>query len=131
MGCCNTRDFKRDCDIESVISESEACLDLHNYSSEYLDRVIHRNSTQMKMSEQQFSRFFESLKKVESRNEVKDFFRLFYDSKEQNYETRLISTFGILMGQGSYQDKANLIFDNYDDESSRTLTKTQVRNMIL
>lgn len=131
MGCCNTRDLSKDSNIESVIYQSEVSLDFHNYSSEYLDRAIHRNSTQMKMSEQQFSRFFESLKKIESKDEVKDFFRLFYDMKDHSYETRLISTFGILMGQGSYDEKASLIFDNYDDESTRILTKDQIKNMIL
>ena len=35
------------------------------------------------------------------------------------------------MGQGSYDEKASLIFDNYDDESTRILTKDQIKNMIL
>lgn len=131
MGCCSTRNLSQDSSIELLISISECSLDFHNYSSVYLDRLIHRNSTQMKMSEQQFSRFFESLKKIKSKDQVKDFFRLFYDSKEKTFETRLISTLGILMGQGSYDEKAILIFDNYDDDSYRVLSKDQIRKMIL
>ena len=130
MGCCRTRNLSKDSGIESLISLSEAKLDFQNYSSVYLDRLIYRNSTHMKMSEQQFSRFFESLKKIESKDQVKDFFRLFYNIKEKTYKTRLISTFGILMGQGSFDEKVSLIFDNYDDEYTRILSKEKIQKMI-
>jgi hypothetical protein len=123
--------MSKESEIEIILEDFEEKLEIFKYSSAYMDRLAYRNSRNKRMSETQFERFFDSLKKIESKDNVKNFFRLFYDHESQTYETRLLSTTGILLGLAEVKEKASLLFENYDDDTNRKLSRDQVRSMII
>lgn len=130
MGCTNSREILRESEIESLILSNSEKLGLFHYKSEFLDRVIHRNSKDLKMSEAQLTHMLKSLKLVPSNSNIQSFFKFFYSEKHNVYNSQKLSTLGILLGKSSYKEKLFLLFQNYDVDFTDTLTKDEVLTMI-
>ena len=130
MGCTNSRKIFKDSELEAIIQSTTEKLGLFQYKAEYLDRVIHRNSKNFKISESQMNKIQETLKLDTSSRLIRAFFTLFYSENHKLYNTKKLATLGILLGKGTYTEKSFLLFQNYDIELKGSLSKVQIKKMI-
>ena len=130
MGCTNSRKILNDSELDAIIQSTTEKLGLFQYRAEYLDRVIHRNSKNLKISKSQLNKIQETLKLDTSSRIIRAFFILFYSEHRKLYDTRKLATLGILLGQGTYTEKSLLLFQNYDVELKDSLNKVQIKKMI-
>ncbi|OMJ69603.1 hypothetical protein SteCoe_32621 [Stentor coeruleus] len=125
MGCYYSRESYSE--IEKFIVEiSESQIGFKNFESKYLDRVIHRYSTSLKISKPQLNRICCELKLDEVSNTA--LFNQFM--VENHYCAKKLSSLGILLGQGNIKSKCSLYFKNYDIDNSGMLTKNEVEMML-
>lgn len=130
MGCTNSREILNESEIESIILSSTKKLGFSHYKSEYLDRVIHRNSKDFKISEAQLNQMLKSLNLGQSDSKVRNFLKFFYSEKNKLYDTQKISTLGILLGKSSFSEKLHLLFQNYDLDFTDSLARDEIFKMI-
>ena len=130
MGCSNSREIFSDSEIEAIIQSTTKNLGLFQYKAEYLDRVIHRNSKNLKISESQLNHIQQTLKLDVSNKLIRAFFTFFYSENKKLYDTKKLATLGILLGKGTLKEKSLLLFQNYDTDLQGSLTKSQLKKMI-
>lgn len=125
MGCtCSKRDLG---EIEvSSFSPFELSLGLKTSHCKHIDRIFHRFSTFNYMSQPQFERACSTLKV-----DLSTCRGFFYDFvKDEKYCVKKLSTLGVLLGSGSVYEKAEILFENYDDDISNTLDVNEIHIMI-
>ena len=126
MGCtCTTREGYRS--IESnFLTPLEKDLRLHMRFSKDIDRILHRNSTNYKMTKAQLQTACKYLGVDFER------FQGFFDrfSTGSYYLMKKLNSLGILLGKGTIEDKIVLLFQNYDIDTSGTLSREEIEMMI-
>ncbi|OMJ74388.1 hypothetical protein SteCoe_26680 [Stentor coeruleus] len=129
MGCCSSRNFTNQ-SCESLIQNCEKYLNIHKCKSLDIDRITHRNSYNLLMSKIQFELTCKHLG-LNFKDEVfSDFFMQIYKEKKHSYCVRQFSLLGIFLGIGSKEEKAQLLFQNYDLDASNTLTCEEIEYML-
>ena len=133
MGCAASRaPIYSELEIKFLMP-AETALALHNYSSRDLDNIFHRYSSSLKMSQTQIARAFNELKIDYS--SFSEFYNQFtYQEalkyKRIIYNSQIISTLGILLGKSFEQEKKKLLFQNYDIDSSKMLSMSEIKTMV-
>lgn len=129
MGCGGSKKVHR-AYCESLIAREVSYLKLERIKAIDFDRLTHRNSFNLLMSENQFQlvckQFFINIKDPN----ISSFFMNFFSKSNFYYSVRELSTLGILLGSGDLKEKVNLLFENYDLDSSQTLTKKEILVML-
>ena len=125
MGCACIIEHPPDSENHSF-TQAESHIGFGKLRSIYIDRVLHRHSSNFVISKKQLSLICKELAIDE--DSLQSFFKMFY--KNRGYELLRLSCLGILLGQGSLNEKAMLLFENYDYDTSKTLSKDEVKIMI-
>ena len=128
MGCCETASVPK-LTPESRISEFEDKLEIRMMPAERVDRVIHRYSSSLKISQIQFEMIFKELQLLKS-SLAYSYFQMFYNENEDAYEARELSSVGIVYCSGTDQEKITLLFQNYDLDSSKSLISDEIKEMV-
>ena len=126
MGCCSSKSLQASTTEESIIQQFELELGLNQAESIRIDRVLHRYSSFKKMTEVQFTNACSEL--GWDRIRFKSFFNNFILGL--CYQTKKLNCLGILLGMGSPSTKISLLFENYDDDISGTLSKSEIEKMV-
>lgn len=127
MGCCEARKVIQS--PEAHLTATECSLEIWKKSAKEIDRQSHRYSTNLIISKSQFSFLCNELQ-ISKQFKLIKFLEMFYNSNANGYSARLISTLGILYGSGTVNEKINLLFQNYDSDSSKYLDFEEVQGMI-
>ena len=128
MGCCSSKCNLKE-NPEKRICETEDKLEIRILSAEKVDRMIHRYSKYLKVSQIQFEMFCKELP-LEKNSLSYDFFQLFYNENEENYDVRILSSVAILYCYGTDEEKIKQLFQNYDIDSSKTISPDELKQMI-
>jgi hypothetical protein len=127
MGCCGPKPQFATDDEESLIQKFEDSLILSTIESVKFDRLLHRYSNNNKViSKHQLSRIA-SVAGLNLEHYI-PFFNRF--TTASNYSVRLLNCLGILLGQGEIKAKVKLLFENYDYDTSASLSAEEVNSMI-
>lgn len=130
MGCQNSRGKITYADPESIINKSTSYLNFDTKTSKYLDRMAHRFSTGLQMSKRQFKAYLKVLNLQKELPSTTDFFKYFYNRDTESYSVKQLSTLGILLGKSKTHSKAHLLFQNYDEDCTASLSKEEISEMI-
>ncbi|OMJ77818.1 hypothetical protein SteCoe_22523 [Stentor coeruleus] len=129
MGCGGSiKVSKAHC--ENLIAKEISLLKFERIKAIDFDRLTHRNSYNLLMSENQFLLVCKHFSININDPNINSFFMNFYSKSNFYYSVRELSALGILLGSGSLKEKTNLLFENYDLDSSQTLTKTEILVML-
>ena len=115
---------------EKFVENSERFLRLHEIKSKDIDRVSHRYSCNLRMTQVQFSLACRELKINRNDEKINSFFLMFHNHTEDTYCVKKLALLGILLGNGIFSEKLMLLFQNYDTDSSRSLGKEEVKLML-
>ncbi|OMJ86829.1 hypothetical protein SteCoe_11605 [Stentor coeruleus] len=125
MGCTTCR--KSNLTIEeSVLLPLERSLGFSKFPSVEVDRILYRHSNLCKMSEPQLRKACKNL--LFDYKDMKFFFARFSDG--ELFYTRKLNCVGIILGKGSDDIKASLLFKNYDVDISQTLDKNEIETLV-
>lgn len=125
MGCTTCRRSTLAIE-ESVLSPLEKSLGFYKFTSVEVDRILYRYSNLGKMSEPQLKKACKKL--LFSYKDMIIFFTRFSDG--ELFYTRKLNCVGIILGKGSDEIKASLLFKNYDIDISQTLDKKEIEALI-
>ena len=128
MGCCGSRKLST-AKVESLLINVEKSLTLALYTCKEIDRIMHRHSFNLKISQTQFSVICKDLK-IEQKSDTYNLLQLFYKPSEFHYSAIELSSLGILLGIGSKEEKIELLFQNYDEDTSNELETEEIINML-
>mmetsp|Transcript_25770 Transcript_25770/g.45383 ORF Transcript_25770/g.45383 Transcript_25770/m.45383 type:complete len:246 (+) Transcript_25770:6247-6984(+) len=128
MGCTDSRSELSD--VEYTLTTTERCLTFHISKAWQSDFVIRKFSSQGKINASQLA---EALIYLNFRGRNDPQVKAFYDSISGangivSMKQLLIAT--ILLGKGTDLEKADLLFEVYDDEDSRVLREIAVKNFV-
>lgn len=129
MGCCSSRYLDHN-SCEELIVEAEKYLRLFKCKSIDIDRITHRNSYNLQMSQIQFELTCRSLGIDYKDHMISDFFTQLYQQNEYSYSVRQFTLLGIFLGTGTKEEKVQLLFQNYDIDASKTLTYDEIHTML-
>ena len=129
MGCCIIRQLSEN-SCEILLRKAELRLGLMKIKSKDMDRVLYRNSTRLKMNQTQFKVACRNLGLNTNDEAIIYFFDMFYTIETASYSVRLLSLLGILYGNSLKSEKILLLFQNYDEDSSKSLGPTEITHMI-
>ena len=132
MGCsfCNRSSEKID---HNSIDSIEDGLQLSNLPSNFLDSMFHSHSREKTMTLAQFQRGMNELKLDYDKYCL--FYNLFIDQNLAKYNVMVfsvqkLSTLGILLGTCLDREKLKLLFQNYDINASKTLTRSEIECLV-
>ncbi|OMJ92969.1 hypothetical protein SteCoe_4190 [Stentor coeruleus] len=129
MGCCSSRHLDhKSCD--ELIHNSENYLGLFKCKSIDIDRITHRNSYNLQMSQIQFELSCRNLGINYKDPIISDFFMQIYNQNEYSYSVREFTLLGIFLGIGTKEEKIQLLFQNYDIDASKTLAYEEIQTML-
>lgn len=125
MGCNGCKQT-RERDEEVVLEAFEKSLGLHKLKLMTIDRVLHRYSTNGGLSISQLEKAFSEL----GLNFLQ--FDYFYQGFYRNYEfsLNLLNCLGILLSAEPVVVKLKILFQNYDCDTSGTLSREELAVMI-
>ncbi|OMJ65073.1 hypothetical protein SteCoe_39445 [Stentor coeruleus] len=129
MGCSESiKVNKTYCEI--LIAKEVSYLKFEGIKAIDFDRLTHRNSYNLLMSNTQFLFVCKQFSISINDPNVNSFFMNFYSKSNFYYSVRELSALGILLGSGRIKEKINLLFENYDLDSSKSLTKKEILVML-
>lgn len=126
MGCtaCKGADLNT---LESgVFADFEKNIGFDRLKAIEIDRILHRYSTFLKMSKTQMARAFSEMNL--SLENHSDFIEWFYDG--DSYMVKRLNCLGIFLGQGDVAEKIKLLFQNFDEDASGTLSFIEIESMV-
>lgn len=126
MGCLSSRSESEYSESEKLIQNFENSIGYSLLDSFSVDRTFHRYSTNNKMSNVQLEKACSILNL-----NIKEFDNLYSKFLVRNsYQMKKLITLGIILGNSKDQDKLSLLFQNYDDDISHTLTPEEIKIML-
>ena len=126
MGCCSSRNSMS---VEDHLVLIENSFGFQSISSADFDNLSHKFNREMKVSSQQFNVLCEKLE-IKEKTPGHSFLKLFYDEKDNNFDTQILSTIGILFGTGEVDEKLNLLYKNYDIDTSGVVDRAEIQQMV-
>ena len=132
MGCAYCNRSSEDTNYYSIES-IENGLELSNVSSNFLNTIFNKFSSDNAMTLPQFQRAFRELNIDYSKHYL--FYNLFIDQSLTkfnviSYKAQQLSTLGILLGNCSDKDKLTLLFKNYDRDGSTRLSRRETECLV-
>lgn len=128
MGCCNSN-RKSLLEIEDQLEMIESKLKFKNLLAKDIDKCLHKYSKNLKISETQFLAIVKHLN-LDVKSEGYKFIQLFYNKIERFYSVIHLSTIVTLYSKENDDEKINLLFRNYDLNTSGFLERSEVEDMI-
>ena len=125
MGCCLSQSSKPELEIISI----ENSLEIKLQPAIRIDRLIHRYSNRLQISPLQFAALCKELQ-VEKHSFSYKYFKMFYNESNESHNARELASAGIMHCQGTDEEKINLLFQNYDIDSSKTLEAEEIKLMV-
>lgn len=119
---------------EKVIRDEEKKIPFAQKKAKELDSALKANSMEGRLSVPQLKRATSHLQ-IDSEIftnpdlAVYKFLKKFCTEKKL-YEVRSLALCGILLGQGSAKEKAEVLFDHFDVDASEKLEKSELRSML-
>lgn len=136
MGCTTGRSREAFCKDEELILKEEETLGYTAIDCKEIDRTFHRFSSQFKMSDSQFTAAFDGLnidmtkfKRKDTQDPKVPFYENFRDD-ENLYLVQKLTTLGIMCGGGTDEDKALTLFENYDEDTSKSIGVSEFKSML-
>ncbi|CAG9325028.1 unnamed protein product [Blepharisma stoltei] len=116
---------------EEIIKRAEDTLGFTNLESKELDRTFHRFSTDFKMTDNQFFTSLEDInvdtkpiRTYDAASPICKFYDEFKD-EENFFHAQRLTCLGILLGNGAVADKALVLFENYDMDTSKSISQQE------
>ena len=128
MGCCCSL-YNPSLNPEVKVCEIEDKLEIKVLSAERVDKMIYRYSKSLKVSQAQFKVFCNELP-LEKDSFSCAYFKMFYNEECDYYNVKELSSAAILYCYGSDEEKIKLLFQNYDDDSSKTISSNELKQII-
>lgn len=126
-----TRDLSEE---EVFLTSIENQLDFGKSQAFRHDAIFHKYSREGKLNARQFLDASEVLRiKTKSKpgqTDVEGFLKALINPKDQAYRLNDLKILGLLLGQGDSSEKARLLFELNDPESSHILSKVQFNKSI-
>jgi Ca2+-binding EF-hand superfamily protein len=126
MGCCAER---QKMDIEDKLVNFEHALGFKHLTALDIDRLSHKFSRDFKMTMAQFKVMCQELK-INTNSLLYEFLMIFANRDKEDFDIQMLTTLGILLASGTEQEKINLLFRNYDKDTSGNLQETELRQMM-
>lgn len=129
MGNSGPGKFER---AEELISLYEQALPFCSKTAKSLDNELHCYTPDKELTAEQLSRAFQSLSIAPSPelDKLLEFFKLNSKDGREVYSLTGLSTLGILIGKGTIERKAELLFGNYDEDSSNAIDHVELRELL-
>lgn len=128
MGCTDSRSDLSD--VEMTLTTSEFLLRFHSAKVQQTDFVFRKFSSHGLVNSSQLAEALSSLSfKPKENLQVK----AFYDSlsaAQGNISLKKLLIASILLGKGTDLEKAELLFEVFDDDNSRTLPESAIRGLV-
>jgi Ca2+-binding EF-hand superfamily protein len=126
MGCCAERPK---INIEEKLENFEHALGFKKLTATDIDSLSHKFSRDFRVSMAQFKMMCKELH-IESNSLLYEFLMIFFSRENECFDTQILTTLGILLASGSEQEKINLLFRNYDKDTSGALQEEEMRQMV-
>ncbi|OMJ69605.1 hypothetical protein SteCoe_32623 [Stentor coeruleus] len=126
MGCAACKGADLNALESGVFADFEKNLGFDRLKSIEIDRILHRYCTFLKMSKTQIAIAFREMNV--SLENYSDFIEWFYDG--DSYLVKRLNCLGIYLGQGDANEKIKLLFQNFDEDASGTLSITEIEAMV-
>lgn len=134
MGCTEARSVEGITIEKNLFEKAIKNLGLINNTAREYDNHFHRYANQR--SQIPYIKIQKICSELNLNPEIiESFFDYFVDEEglkynKKYYLSRKLSTMGILFGNGSIVEKLKLLFGNYDIDTSRLLSKFEIREML-
>lgn len=128
MGCVSDR-LSSEVSVENILKPFQDGLGLNKHRSVFIDNAVHRYSANFKLGKNQLSYLFKVLN-LENASSFASLLENPYFCLNDSHDSIKISCLGILLGNGIIKEKAELIFQNYDIDLSKSLKAEEVRQML-
>ncbi|OMJ67402.1 hypothetical protein SteCoe_35442 [Stentor coeruleus] len=126
MGCTACKGSDTNTLESGVFADFEKNIGFERLKAIEIDRILHRYCTFLKMSKTQMAKAIREMN-VSLENHS-DFIKWFYDG--DSYLVKRLNCLGILLGQGDTNEKIKLLFQNFDEDASGTLSIIEIENMV-
>jgi len=126
MGCINTRSKLDVTDQNLAIMSFENSLGFNTLDAYIVDRTFHRFSCNKSMSFVQLTKAFSELKLNYS--DFESFYSKFL--LKNSFNLKKLNTLGVLLSKSKDVDKLKVIFQNYDDDVSGSLSYDELKVML-
>jgi Ca2+-binding EF-hand superfamily protein len=125
MGCSVFRETESSYIENKYFKEFEASIGFSKHYSSKIDKIFYRYSVSSTIPKKIFSLACKKLSIDET--QYHDFFQRF--NTHNGYLTQRINLLGIMLGKGTEEQKTRLLFRNYDNDISNTLSKSELEKL--
>ena len=127
MGCCSSRVPSWDESLESnILTELERSLGYYNYTSKEMNEKFHQFSVEGKIHSSNFKELCSSLSL--KFDKFSDLYSKFADGSA--YILKKLTCLGVLLGRGEAEEKLTILFENYQNSNSKTMTSEKLKEML-
>lgn len=128
MGCADSRSSLND--AEKILTSAEHKLRLHFRKVTEIDFIFRKFSHNDSVNSSQLAEAITYLCLPSADNpQVRSFYEALRGGTDK-YSLKKLLVAGVLLGRGSEVDKASVLFEVYDDDSSHSLHKAALKQMV-